>query len=183
MALERYAEREVRLERELDQVRRTIGLVTPGGTTRVPAQVIAFFPMENRLTIGAGADAGIRPGLPVVAAQGFVGIVQTVEPKRSQVLLVTSPALKIGAMIDRAVPVPGIMRGENPERLILEVVENVPIASGERVVTSGYSEHIPRGLPLGTVVEAARDPDFGARRAYIFPNVRTGLLREVMVLK
>jgi len=58
-----------------------------------------------------------------------------------------------------------------------------PIASGDKIVTSGLSQHIPYGLVVGRVISAEDDPDYGTRRATVDPAVNVGLLREVQVLK
>ena len=41
----------------------------------------------------------------------------------------------------------------------------------------------PRGIIIGKVIGVEYNPEFGTRRANIFPAVQTGDLREVFVLK
>src|SRR4029077_948197 len=119
-----------------------------------------------------------------VCAQGLIGRVQTVYPKSSQVVLLSSPDLTVGASVVRDPPQPGLLHGESPNNLVLELTNpDAPVQIGDAVVTSGFSDMIPRGIPIGRVIQVYPDIEFGARRASIFPSVSIGSLREVFVLK
>jgi len=153
------------------------------GRTRVPAQIIAYFAYQNQVTVSAGRDQGVTKGLPVVSAQGLLGIVQAVETDRSQVLLLTSPAVKIGAMVFRDPPVAGFLKGQSPVRLTLDLLDTNKVAVGDPVVTSGFSEKIPRGLAVGRVVQVVTDENYGIRRVSVAPAVQVGKALDVWVLK
>jgi len=51
------------------------------------------------------------------------------------------------------------------------------------VTTAGFSEKIPRAIPIGRVVQKAHDREFGVVRAQVFPNVQIGEVQEVIVLR
>lgn len=179
-----YAERERVLATQNDQLRRILGLPVYGGKKRIPTDVVGYFPHENRITISAGRPAGVTPGLAVVAPDGLVGVVQVVGETSSQVTLLSSPNQRIGGLVLRTPPLPGILRGESAERLNLEFLDtSAPMQIGDWVVTSGFSERIPRGIPIGRIVKLEPVPGFGTRRAYIYPSVRLGMLHELFVLK
>jgi len=181
--MEGYERESVLLTDQVDRLRRTVGLPNYG-RKRVFAEVIGFFDYDNRLTIGVGADKGIAPGMPVVSSTGLVGLVQTVDKKRSQVQLISSPTLKIGVMIEGSDAVVGLLRGENASRLIWEVIdENAPLKVGDYVCTSGYGEMIPRGIRVGRVVEIMKDTEYGATRVFVVPSVKLIGVQEVLVLK
>jgi cell shape-determining protein MreC len=63
----------------------------------------------------------------------------------------------------------------------MDIQSNVQV--GDRVVTSGYSEFIPAGIPIGRVVQIHNDLEFGTKRCQVFPNVQIGDVREVAILR
>jgi len=179
-----YSENEKRLIGELDALRKLVQLPPIEGRGRISATNIGLFPYENRMTISAGSRQGVKVGLAVVNGSGLVGVVQTVGPNDSQIALVESPSFRIGAMALRQPPQPGILRSQGSGRLVLDFLSiKSPLQEGDFVVTSGFSPKIPRGIPIGRVLEIEDDPDFGIRRARVFPHVRIGEVREVFVIR
>jgi rod shape-determining protein MreC len=179
-----YREMAEALSRENAELRRLLSLPKPPGRDWVPASLQGFFPLENRVTISVGSAQGIKRGMPVIAADGLLGKVQTVSPHSAQVLLVTSPRLSVGATVRRDPAPIGILRGESPDALILEHLDfKATILVGDVVVTSGLSELTPAGIPIGTVVKIEEDPAYGSRVCRVFPNVQVGTVRNVYVLK
>jgi rod shape-determining protein MreC len=178
-----YEARVEALERDLATARKAAE--APGmGRAKVRCRIVGFFPTENRLTLDVGAEQGVKPGQAVATPEGMLAVVQTVESGRSQALLVTSPACKFGAMtVGAGVRVPGLARGDSPTRIVLDLLESGETKVGDAVVTTGYAESIPRGLPVGTVVEIVNDPNYGLRRAFVVPNADVGDASEVWVLK
>lgn len=169
-------------DRELEQLRALVGLPNYG-RQRTSARVIGYFPFENRATISVGSSKGVKKGMPVVCGQGLLGLIQTVDLGSSQVLLVCSPYVKFGGMVQRVPEVPGLMKGQTPNRLILDVLDNKKVEVGDPVVTSGLSERIPRGIPVGTVAEVVPDPNYGTNRIFVSPTAQIGPSMEVFVLK
>lgn len=174
-----------RLEGEIARLRAISGYGEVVGKVRVPADVIGFSPFENRITINVGANQGLSPGMPVEAPDGLVGTIQAVEARRSQVLLITSAGLTLGAIdIKRNPPPAGLLRGEDSNRLAVTFQDpKAPVAIGDRLVTSGFSDRIPRGIYIGRVIAVDSDEQFGSLRAKVDPAVNVGDLREVTVLK
>jgi len=81
-------------------------------------------------------------------------------------------------------PSVGLLHGESADRLVLEFSDPLaPVSPGDLVVTSGYSDLIPRNLPVGRVTKVEDFPDYGKRQAIIFPTVRLGFVPEVTVLE
>ncbi len=179
-----YVETERRQAKEIDSLRKLVGLPPIAGRTRIAAQNIGIYPYESRMTISAGSRQGVKVGLAVVNGSGLVGVVQAVAPEESQIALLDSPSFKIGAMALRQPPQPGILRSQGSGRLILDYLNvKSPLQEGDTVVTSGFSPKIPRGIPIGKILEIEDDPDFGIRRARVFPNVQMGEVREVFVIR
>jgi rod shape-determining protein MreC len=157
--------------------------VPPPERKKLYANIIGYFPEQNSILIDRGANDGIRQYMPVIASKGLVGIIEVAEPGRSRVLLVTSRSIRVSAEVVGEQGPLGIVHGETPKRLILEVLETTDVKAGDEVVTSGFSEYIPKGIPLGTVIEAIDDPQFGTMRVAILPHVQMSELNEVFVLK
>ncbi|HEY0867552.1 MAG TPA: rod shape-determining protein MreC [Fimbriimonas sp.] len=184
-AMALYGESVSRMQRDLNALRKTMGLRPVPGNIKVPAEILAYIPRDNRLTIGAGSAKGVRPGQPVVSGVGMIGTVQSVSKDRAQVLLLTSRALTIGAIVMNRNPSPaGLLRGENSNTLSLSFNDpKAPVQIGDNVATSGLSEHIPRGISIGKVIQVHDDIAFGQRIAIVDPYFSIGELREVVVLR
>lgn len=170
---------------EIQNLRALLDMPVPEGVTRLAAPVWGYFPAENRLTIGAGSKQGARVGSAVVSPEGLVGVVQTVARDTAQVQLVTSPSpFKIGARVQGKATTAGLLHGEALDRLKLELTTpDLQIAQGDLVETSGFSEMIPGGIPIGKVVQVIDSREYGIKGAQVFPFVRFDTLRNVVVLR
>lgn len=183
-ALELYAQRERALAVRLTQLERLAKFKIPANRKPVPATAIGLFPYENRMSLDVGEAAGVRIGMPVVTGDGLLGIVQTVDRHSCQVGLLASPAVRVGGMVMRDPPQFGVVKGYSARSLVLDFLDiRAQLAPGDWVVTSGFSQDVPRGIPIGRIVSVERDPDFGTLQARISPNVQVGLAREVYVLR
>jgi rod shape-determining protein MreC len=180
-----YTEQMDRLENDLDHLRRLQGIGNRPGVDSIAARITGFYPYENRITIDIGAKNGIHAGMPVVCADGLVGIVQTVEASRSQALMLTSKSVQIGAMaLGHNPPPAGLIEGVNSSSLTLNLLDpKAPITIGDTIVTSGFGERIPRGLVIGKVIQIEDDAQYGKRTAQIDPAVSIGSIQEVKVLR
>ena len=183
-AAEMYEEKLDQLQLEVDRLRKMIGLQPVAGRKAVSAQIAALVPADSRITITVGSTKGVKAGMPVVTGDGLVGVVQSVLAGTSQVTLLSSPFLRIGAVTSRNPPSAGLLHGESTNMLILEFLDfDTTVQNGDMVVTSGFSELIPRGIPIGRVVAYENSREFGTRRSRVFPFVHIGAVREVLVLE
>lgn len=172
------------LRRDIDALRKSLNQAPVRGRTRIPASVVGYFPYENRITITIGKKQGIWPGLPVVTAEGLLGVVQVVEERISHVSLLSSPTLRVGAITDRDPAPAGLLHGATADVLIFELLDSkIPVSINDLVITSGFSENIPRGIPIGKVVQVEDDEAFGTRRAQVYPLAQIGNVRQVFVLR
>ncbi len=170
--------------KENTRLRAELKLGAAPGQVRIPAVINGFFPYENRVTLNKGTAQGVKAGLPIVSAAGLVGVVQNADKNSSQALLISSRALQVGARIDRTPAVTGILRGDSPGSMILDGIDySATLQVGDLVMTSGYSEHIPRGIPIGRIIKIENDEDNGSKRCIVFPNVQIGDVHEVFVLR
>lgn len=182
--LSQYTEHVDVLEKEIDDLRRLNDLGRRPGQTRIPADVIGYTPRENRLTVSAGSAEGVAAGLAVVCPDGLLGIVSTVAPHTSQVSMLGTANLIIGAMVGRTPPSAGLLQGAGVNSLYIDLNDpKAEVKAGDLVLTSGYSEKIPRGIIIGRVLSVDDIPELGQRRANVFPATNLGSNREVVILK
>lgn len=172
------------LQSSLLQLRKLQGFPDQLHADKAAANIVGYYPRENRITLDVGTDKGVKPNMPVITGAGLLGVVQTASAHQSQVLLITSPAAQIGAIALRTPPSVGILHGQDLSTLVLDLVDpksNVQV--GDDVTTSGLSDYIPRGIPIGRVIRIEDNPDFGTRRAFVFPWASIGASTEVFVIK
>ncbi len=154
------------------------------GRVKVYADVIGYYPQDGRITISVGRNKGIQERMAVVSGSGLLGLVSTVSETTAQVTLITSPTIKIGAIVGKGEKITaGLLKGETPLRLVMDVLEGDALEVGDVVTTSGFGELIPRGIEIGTVTQTIVDQDFGTNKAFIVPSARPSASVEVAVLK
>ncbi|HEX7120923.1 MAG TPA: rod shape-determining protein MreC [Gemmatimonadaceae bacterium] len=178
------------LANENERLRRTLGLARGLRWGFVPAEALhgRRFGDEHTLILTAGAAAGITPNSAVVAPEGVVGIVTTVDPTTSTAILWTSPDFRASATTDggRVFGIVGPHLGDGADRFLLEL-RGVPysdtLAPGTVVRTSGLGGIFPRGIIIGQVLHELQSEQRGWSRTYLVrPAVLPSDVTHVMVL-
>ncbi len=104
--------------------------------------------VRSRL-IGAGRNEGVEPGFPVVNVYGLIGRTVEVGENSSRIILLTDFNSRISVMADRS-NARGLLVGDNSDFPRLEYLGRAPdLQDGDRIVTSGDDNVMPRGLPVG----------------------------------
>ena len=149
---------------------------------------------EHSRTLTVGSLAGVEPKTPVVAPEGLVGMVRTVDPKSSIAILWTHTDFAASAMsADRSaygIVYPHLSEsgtGEDipPERYLLElrgVAFRSALKPGTPIVTSGLGGVYPTGIPIGTVLGELRTSEGWARTYLVRPAVKPPDVSSVIVL-
>lgn len=148
----------------------------------VAAEVIASSPGENSnaIFIDKGSDSGLTNDLAVITPQGVVGKILTIFPHSAQVLLITDPSSGVGATLAQS-RVQGILKGDSNSLCVLRYVMNEEVVSrGEAVLTSGLDQVYPKGLPVGTVVNAGDGNIY--KTINVKPAVDLNRLETVLVI-
>jgi rod shape-determining protein MreC len=182
------------LRAENARLRALLGLAARAGSGFVPAEVLHQAAPTDAFTlvISAGSRQGVRVLDPVVAPDGLLGIVSTVDPSTSEVVTWAHDRFRASGMAADG-SVYGILAPHSSPRndvwtLELRGVpyrEHVPI--GTMIFTSGLGGVLPRGIPVGTVVDTANTADAAAgteweRTFLVLPSVPPGAVSHVMVL-
>jgi rod shape-determining protein MreC len=159
------------------------------GMTHVPAEVLhqALPTADWILTLSAGRAQGARPMAPVVAPQGLVGVVTSVDNRTAITMAWAHPDFRASAMTADG-SVYGIVApigSGGPQGMIMEL-SGVPyradIPPGTMVYTSGLGGVYPRGIPLGRVFAVGQESEGWSRNYLVQPAVHPASVSHVMIL-
>lgn len=181
---------------ENERLRKLLGLGSRLSWGFVPAEALHTSgraeDVVTTLTLTAGSKAGVTQYSPVVAPEGVVGLVQTVDPGMSIAILYSHPDFRVSAMSADTAPAFGIVYphldvrpGRLAERYLLEL-RNVPFRStlqpGTPIYSSGLGGGWPRGVLIGTIVEEVKEQESWSRTYMVRPAVNPAHLTSVMIL-
>jgi rod shape-determining protein MreC len=143
-----------RLELENRELRGLLGISAADDAQYVSARIISTThdPFSHTLMISHDGDARIRPGLPVIAAEGLVGRVLETNGKTARVLLITDRQSRIPVQQETNGE-HGILTGDNVlQAIALNHVERPKLfKEGDRIITS-KSQLFPVHFVVGEVV-------------------------------
>ncbi|MBI1966492.1 MAG: rod shape-determining protein MreC [Gemmatimonadetes bacterium] len=178
------------LRGENARLRALLGLGARLGTGYVSAEVLHQAEPTSPLTlvVSAGRHQGVQALSPVVAAEGLVGVIGSVDARTSTVITWAHPDFRASAMAADG-SVYGIVAPlgatEGPGIWLLEL-QGVPyrqvVAAGTPILTSGLGGVLPRGIPLGIVVGGASEATGWERTYRIRPVVHPAAVSHVMIL-
>ena len=122
------------------------------------AQVIGrdVSPYLQYVLVDRGRADGLLPDMPVLAADGLVGIVTEATASAAKVLLITDPTLVVNVRVQRS-RVEGQLRGSGPGLLRLDFLPmEAQLEAGDQLVTSGFGGKFPPNLQAGTITSVRR---------------------------
>lgn len=179
--------------RELDlqnaRLRALIGLGARLETRFVAAEALhrPEYGEAHTVVVTAGSRAGVVERSAVVAPEGLIGTVVSVEEATSTALLWTHPDFGVSA-VSADGKVFGIIKphlADDAERFMLEL-RNVAfrdsLKAGTEIRSSGLGTAFPRGIPIGTVVSDITTPGSYARTYLLVPAVSPADVNVVMIL-
>ncbi len=145
----------------LAQLKQLMKVRQPGRTTIVTARIVAATSgsVVRTAMIAAGTSDGVGVNMPVIAAQGLIGRTIEAGSHSVRVLLLTDPASRIPVVVQRTGQA-GLAIGGNRPALELRdrVGPEVPLVTGDRLVTSGDGGVFPPGVPVGIIIAAGVEP-------------------------
>jgi len=129
-----------------------------------------------------GQRHDVRVGMSVITDQGYVGRISEVTESTSKVLLINDPSSAVNAILQSS-RLNGVVRGTPSGDLVMDYIpQGEEFSVGEAVLTSGLGGRVPRGIPIGQVVEIRqRDIDV-FQQAVVHPTVNFPRLELVMVV-
>jgi len=141
------------LQNENNQLLEMLDFKDKSNLLLVPAHVVnkGLQPGLLSIIIDMGREDGIEVNQPVLTPKGIIGKTIDIGKSSSVVQLITDMNYRLSV---RILPsgATGILRWIGGGKAqIREVQKNVEINIGDRVVTSGFSDIYPAGLPVGDV--------------------------------
>lgn len=107
--------------------------------------------LPGSVHLNVGSDKGCRRNLALIARGGVAGRLAAAGRASSVGQLLNDPASRISGMVQRS-RVLGIVHWLYRDVFTLKGVPvNSDVIAGDTVVTSGYSDIYPKGLPIGTI--------------------------------
>jgi rod shape-determining protein MreC len=174
---------EARIENE--RLKATVGYVEATAEQEIVARVIGLNPSAQyqSLRINRGEDDGVRVGMPVVTPDGVVGQVVRSVSGSADVLLLTDPTSRVGAVVQRS-RVRGLVSGTGGGHgLSLSLVRREEdVKDDDVVVTAGSDGIFPRGLLVGRVQNAQRPPVGMFLTGTVVPSADLSRAEEVLVI-
>lgn len=150
------------------------------------AEVIGRTPTNlfSTITINRGEKHGVSSGMAVMSGTGVVGTVQSVSNYTATVLLATDSRSAIGGMVQDTGDLVLIEGDPDYSGMLLAkpLSKDVKLEVGDLLVTSGLSQHFPKGMPVGKVVEVVPNRYQLSFTAYVQPIVDYTRLEYVVVL-
>ena len=143
------------LENQNEKLQDLLGYVekAPLSSPPIPARVVGRSADHwwQQVTLNRGSKAGIEEGFIVQTDGGLVGLVESVTPNTSRVLLISDFQSQVGVTINRT-SVKGVLRGNSSAEAVLEFYEKIPnVQVGDVISTSSYSQRFPAGVPVGRI--------------------------------
>lgn len=109
----------------------------------------------HAMLVNAGAPDGVERGQAVIDDKGLVGRIVETGKAASRILLLTDAQSRVPVFVEDA-NLEGILVGRTNARPAISFTLSAEPASfqkGQRVLTSGAGGVVPRGLPVGEIVE------------------------------
>ena len=179
---ERHRTTEIELQNQRFQELLKFRSEVPGEivTARVTGQDASGW--FQTFTLDRGERDGVKPGMPVVCADGVVGRIAQSSPHASRVLLISDHNSGVDALVQRT-RARGIVEGAlNGVCTMKYIKRSDDIDVGDVIVTSGLDGIFPKGILIGRAIAVARR-DYGLFQvADVVPAVDFQRLEEVMVL-
>jgi rod shape-determining protein MreC len=109
--------------------------------------------LQNYITLNKGKRDGIKVDMGVVSDLGVVGIVKTVSDKFAVVIPVLNDKIRINCKFTKSnYSGPLQWTGFNYQFASLnDIARHVKFALGDSLVTSGFTNTFPEGIPVGTI--------------------------------
>ncbi len=150
------------------------------------AEVIGRLPTNwfSAITINRGRNHGVETGMAVVSNVGIVGTVQHVTQRTASIILSTDPQSAVGGLVQETGDLLLVEGDPDHSGMLLAkpLNKDTSLGVGDTVVTSGFSHHYPKGMPVGEVTEIVPGRYDLSFTAVIRPFVDFGRLEYVFVV-
>jgi len=150
------------------------------------AEVISRDPGNwfKTINVDKGSRQGIQVNMTALLPEGLVGRVVKVSNETAEIMLITDPRSAVSSFIQESRS-PGILEGtaDTLTRLRMVYIPYDAVVSKEQVIiTSGLGSLFPKGIPIGKILEAKKDPTGLYYNATVQPFVDFNRIEEVLII-
>ncbi|HEY4755681.1 MAG TPA: rod shape-determining protein MreC [Ignavibacteriaceae bacterium] len=151
-----------------ENLRKMIGLKDTLNYPLIPALTVSksFTIAQGTVTLNAGADNGVKPGMPVINEKGLVGIVYATSKDFSIAKTLKNFELKLVVKDERS-RVDGVLKWNGEDLVIVNVPKTYDLEPGDRIICSELSSIVSLPIPIGVVVG--------------LQNVETGIFNSIKI--
>jgi rod shape-determining protein MreC len=139
----------------------------------------------TRVRLDRGERAHVRPGMPVLTADGLVGQIRRAFSQYADVLLTADKDSAIDVVVQRN-GARGMLKGTGAEDSYVCTLEQLSrdddVKPGDVVVTSGLGQRFPASILVGHVKDVVKREYGLYQEATVTPAVHFSRLEEVLVL-
>ncbi len=175
------------IEQENIELREMLAYRDSSDFTLIPAQIIGkeLTGVNKSLTIDIGTDDGVAVGMPLVTSDGLLGKVIVRTDGYAQIIPYNNSLFRASGLIQEH-NAPGIVSW-NPEKLNELVIDfipqTIPVTEGNIVITSGFSNELPRGIPIGEVTRYEFEEGKETQRVFIRPYASLSQAAQGFIIK
>lgn len=139
-------------------------------------------PLLNFFILSRGSASGVFRDMPVVAAEGLVGIITEVTPTTSKVLVITDPSMAVNVRLQDT-RAEGVLQGTGTNALSLQFIQqDIALGENELVLTSGLGGTYPPNIPVGVVASTQQRTFDLFQTADVRPRVDFDQLETVLII-
>lgn len=174
------------LEQENGELKKQLNFSQSKKYSMVTTQVVGknMDSIEKMVIINAGEASGIKIDQPVIVGDGIIiGTIAKVEKDISMVRLLNDNQSKVAATILNKDGSLGVVEGGYGLSVRMNFIpRNEVILVGDKIVTSGLDQNIPRGLLIGEVAVAENEAYQPFQQAILTTTADLSKLTIVSVL-
>lgn len=154
-------------------------------SARVIGKEVSPFFRVVRVRLDRGERDRVKPGMPVLTADGLVGQVRRTWGRYSDVLLTADKTSAIDVIVQRT-GARGMLKGTGDEQSYFCRLEHLPrdadVKQGDLIVTSGLGQRFPASIVVGTI-ESIGKKEYGLyQEATVAPAVQFSRIEEVLIM-
>jgi rod shape-determining protein MreC len=174
------------LQKENNRLKKTLNFYKQENFNQVGAKIIGkdIQQVSETILINKGENSNIKQGDPIVFLDGaLAGKVSQVNKSSSIVRLLYDSKARVAATLLNKERSIGMIEGGLGANIQMKYIpQNERITIGDKVITSGLSKQIPKGLAIGTVESVEKEPHRPFQKAEIDPILNLNKLDQVTVI-
>ncbi len=141
----------------------------------------------NIFLVDKGSANGVSYNMPIITSKGLVGKVASAQPFSSKIISIIEDGSAVSAIVSKSrdlVVVKGDLKlGKEGLCKLVYIPNDLDLAQGDVIETSGLGGIYPKGIIIGTVKEVRTGESDLDRYAIVQPSVDLRRLSQVVILK